>query len=53
MVKEPRRASRVQVMCLMASMSVAAGEIKAAESYLLELMAWCAFDEHLRGDPRA
>jgi hypothetical protein len=27
----------------MASMSVAAGEIRAAEGYLLELLAWCAF----------
>lgn len=24
-------------------MSVAAGEIRAAEGYLLELLAWCAF----------
>jgi hypothetical protein len=29
----------------MASMSVAAGEIRAAEGYLLELLAWCAFAE--------
>jgi len=27
----------------MASMSVAAGQIQAAEAYLLELLAWCAF----------
>jgi hypothetical protein len=27
----------------MASMSVAAGELRAAEGYLLELLAWCAF----------
>jgi hypothetical protein len=27
----------------MASMSVAAGEVRAAEQYLLELLAWCAF----------
>jgi hypothetical protein len=27
----------------MASMSVAAGEMRAAEGYLLELLAWCAF----------
>lgn len=26
-------------------MSVAAGEIRAAEGYLLELLAWCAFAE--------
>jgi len=24
-------------------MSVAAGEVRAAEGYLLELLAWCAF----------
>jgi hypothetical protein len=27
----------------MASLSVAAGELRAAEGYLLELLAWCAF----------
>jgi hypothetical protein len=27
----------------MASMSIAAGELRAAEGYLLELLAWCAF----------
>jgi hypothetical protein len=27
----------------MASMSVAAGDLRAAEGYLLELLAWCAF----------
>ncbi|HET9625323.1 MAG TPA: hypothetical protein VFP84_28340 [Kofleriaceae bacterium] len=32
----------------MASLSVAAGEMRAAEGYLLELLAWCAFGE--RGD---
>jgi len=26
-------------------MSVAAGELRAAEGYLLELLAWCAFAE--------
>lgn len=30
-------------------MSVAAGEIRAAEGYLLELLAWCAFAD--RDDP--
>lgn len=24
-------------------MSIAAGELRAAEGYLLELLAWCAF----------
>lgn len=32
-------------------MSVAAGEIRAAEGYLLELLAWCAFAD--RDDPDA
>jgi hypothetical protein len=27
----------------MASLSLAAGELRAAEGYLLELLAWCAF----------
>ena len=29
----------------MASLSVAAGELRAAEGYLLELLAWCAFGD--------
>ena len=27
----------------MASLSIAAGQMRAAEGYLLELLAWCAF----------
>jgi hypothetical protein len=34
----------------MASLSVAAGELRAAEGYLLELLAWCAFGDR---DPDA
>jgi len=34
----------------MASMSVAAGEMRAAEGYLLELLAWCAFADREAGD---
>ena len=34
----------------MASMSVAAGEIRAAEGYLLELLAWCAFSDRAEAD---
>ncbi|HEX2689692.1 MAG TPA: hypothetical protein VHN14_23905 [Kofleriaceae bacterium] len=30
----------------MASLSIAAGELRAAEGYLLELLAWCAFEDH-------
>ena len=29
----------------MASLSVAAGDMLAAEGYLLELLAWCAFSD--------
>jgi hypothetical protein len=29
----------------MASLSLAAGEVRAAEGYLLELLAWCAFGD--------
>lgn len=36
---------RARTLSWMASMSVAAGEIRAAEGYLLELLAWCAFAE--------
>jgi hypothetical protein len=34
---------RAKALSWMASMSVAAGELRAAEGYLLELLAWCAF----------
>jgi hypothetical protein len=36
---------RARTLSWMASMSVAAGELRAAEGYLLELPAWCAFAE--------
>ena len=36
---------RARTLSWMASMSVAAGELRAAEGYLLELLAWCAFAE--------
>jgi hypothetical protein len=29
----------------MASLAVAAGDMRAAEGYLLELLAWCAFGD--------
>jgi len=35
----------------MASLSVAAGEVRAAEGYLLELLAWCAFGDR-EGSPQ-
>jgi len=35
----------------MASLSIAAGEIRAAEGYLLELLAWCAFADREAGQP--
>jgi len=34
-------------------MSVAAGEMRAAEGYLLELLAWCAFADRDGGDELA
>jgi hypothetical protein len=34
---------RARTLSWMASLSVAAGEVRAAEGYLLELLAWCAF----------
>jgi hypothetical protein len=36
---------RAKDLAWMASLSVAAGEIRAAEGYLLELLAWCAFGD--------
>ncbi|HEY4182069.1 MAG TPA: hypothetical protein VGM90_34740 [Kofleriaceae bacterium] len=42
---------RARTLSWMASMSVAAGEMRAAEGYLLELLAWCAFAD--REDPSA
>ena len=36
---------RAPMLAWMASLSVAAGEIRAAEGYLLELLAWCAFGD--------
>ena len=36
---------RAKTLSWMASMSVAAGEMRAAEGYLLELLAWCAFSD--------
>lgn len=36
---------RARALSWMASMSVAAGEMRAAEGYLLELLAWCAFGD--------
>jgi hypothetical protein len=34
---------RARALSWLASLSVAAGELGAAEGYLLELLAWCAF----------
>lgn len=36
---------RARALSTMASLSMAAGEVRAAEGYLLELLAWCAFGE--------
>jgi len=41
---------RARTLSWMASMSVAAGEIRAAEGYLLELLAWCAFADRADAD---
>ncbi len=41
---------RAKALSWMASMSVAAGEMRAAEGYLLELLAWCAFADRESGD---
>ncbi len=47
-IPPPRRAkelSRRDVLSLLASLSVASGNMKAAEGYLLELLAHLAFAE--------
>lgn len=36
---------RARTLSWMASLSIAAGELRAAEGYLLELLAWCAFED--------
>lgn len=41
---------RARTLSWMASMSVAAGEMRAAEGYLLELLAWCAFADREAAD---
>ena len=41
---------RARTLSYMASMSVAAGEVRAAEGYLLELLAWCAFADREAAD---
>jgi hypothetical protein len=43
MVTDQDLRPRARTLSWMASMSVAAGEVRAAEGYLLELLAWCAF----------
>ena len=42
---------RARTLSWMASLSVAAGELRAAEGYLLELLAWCAFGEREPSEP--
>jgi hypothetical protein len=44
---------RARTLSWMASLSVAAGELRAAEGYLLELLAWCAFGEREPAAPTA
>lgn len=44
-ITEPTKAPQARTLSWMASMSAAAGEMRAAEGYLLELLAWCAFTE--------
>ena len=44
---------RARTLSFMSSMSVAAGEMRAAEGYLLELLAWCAFADREASDELA
>jgi hypothetical protein len=36
---------RARMLSWLAGLSLAAGELRAAEGYLLELLAWCAFGD--------
>ena len=36
---------RARALSWMASLSLASGQVRAAEGYLLELLAWCAFGD--------
>lgn len=36
---------KARTLSLMAALSLAAREMKAAEGYVLELVSWCAFGE--------
>lgn len=36
---------RARALSWLAGLSLAAGEVRAAEGYLLELLAWCAFGD--------
>jgi len=42
---------RARTLSWMASLSLAAGELRAAEGYLLELLAWCAFGDRDDAEP--
>jgi hypothetical protein len=37
---------RPHLLCWMAGLAVAGGDLNKAEGYLLELLAWCAFATH-------
>jgi uncharacterized membrane protein (DUF2068 family) len=36
---------RARTLSWMAGLSLASGQLRAAEGYLLELLAWCAFGD--------
>ena len=44
-VSEQDLRPRARTLSWMASLSIAANELQAAEGYLLELLAWCAFGD--------
>ncbi|MEO8698814.1 MAG: hypothetical protein ABI867_02190 [Kofleriaceae bacterium] len=41
---------RARTLSFMASLSVEAGNLRSAEGYLLELLAWCAFGDRAETD---
>jgi len=52
-VSEQDLRPRARTLSWMASLSVAAGDQRAAEGYLLELLAWCAFGDQDAAAPVA
>lgn len=49
MTEQPREMPRHQTLGFLAGLCLAAKETRAAEGYMLELLAWCAFADRSTG----